>query len=98
MTNSADPDQKPTDVDLHCFFFLFCFFVFFFFLFFFLRQGMSCSAREGLIQRLKLSCFILTHITELNYQFLIKLSCYTNMTIHNHIESTMIFLIIFSAI
>ena len=38
MTNSADPDQlassrKPTDLDLHCL----------------LRQGMSCSAREGLI-------------------------------------------------
>ena len=44
MTNSADPDQlasfqiswllkKPTDLDLHCF----------------QRQGMSCSAREGLI-------------------------------------------------
>ena len=40
MTNSADPDQlvsqKPTDLDLHCL----------------LRQGMLCSAREGLnIQR-----------------------------------------------
>ena len=33
MTNSADPDQKPTDLDLHCL----------------LRQGMSCLAREGLI-------------------------------------------------
>ena len=33
MTNSADPDQKPTDLDLHCL----------------LRQGMSYSAREGLI-------------------------------------------------
>ena len=37
MSNSADPDswllQKPTDLDLHCL----------------LRQGMSCSAREGLI-------------------------------------------------
>ena len=33
MTNSADPDQKPTDLDLHCW----------------LRQGMSCLAREGLI-------------------------------------------------
>ena len=33
MTNSADPDQKPTDLDLQCL----------------LRQGMSCSAREGLI-------------------------------------------------
>ena len=33
MTNSADPDQKPTDLDLHCL----------------LRQGMSCSAREGLM-------------------------------------------------
>ena len=32
MTNSADPDQKPTDLDLHCL----------------LRQGMTCSAREGL--------------------------------------------------
>ena len=37
MTNSADPDQlaslqKPTDLDLHSL----------------LRQGMSCSAREGL--------------------------------------------------
>ena len=32
MTNSADPDQKPTDLDLHCL----------------LRQGMSCSAREEL--------------------------------------------------
>ena len=32
MTNSADPDQKPTDLDLHCL----------------LRQGMSCLAREGL--------------------------------------------------
>ena len=40
MTNSADPDQlasswllqKPTDLDLHCL----------------LRQGMSCSARDGL--------------------------------------------------
>ena len=32
MTNSADPDKKPTDLDLHCL----------------LRQGMSCSAREGL--------------------------------------------------
>ena len=33
MTNSADADlQKPTDLDLHCL----------------LRQGMSCSAREGL--------------------------------------------------
>ena len=37
MTNSADPDQlaslqKPTDLDLHCL----------------LRQGMMCSAREGL--------------------------------------------------
>ena len=37
MTNSADPDQlqKPTDLDLHCL----------------LRQGMTCSAREGLIIR-----------------------------------------------
>ena len=33
MTNSADSDQKPTDLDLHCL----------------LRQGMLCSAREGLI-------------------------------------------------
>ena len=43
MANSADPDQlaseeakllkNPTDLDLHCL----------------LRQGMSCSAREGLI-------------------------------------------------
>ena len=37
MTNSADLDQlllqKSTDLDLHCL----------------LRQGMSCSAREGLI-------------------------------------------------
>ena len=37
MTNGADPDQlaslEPTDLDLHCL----------------LRQGMSCSAREGLI-------------------------------------------------
>ena len=33
MANSADPDQKPTDLDLHCL----------------LRQGMSYSAREGLI-------------------------------------------------
>ena len=35
MTNSADPDQfqKPTDLDLHCL----------------LKQGMWCSAREGLI-------------------------------------------------
>ena len=32
MTNSADPDQKPTDLNLHCL----------------LRQGMSCSARGGL--------------------------------------------------
>ena len=32
MTNSADPDQLPTDLDLHCL----------------LRQGMSCSARDGL--------------------------------------------------
>ena len=32
MTNSADPDQKPTNLDLHCL----------------LRQDMSCSAREGL--------------------------------------------------
>ena len=32
MINSADPDQKPTDLDLHCL----------------LRQSMSCSAREGL--------------------------------------------------
>ena len=33
MRNSADPDlQKPTDLDLHCL----------------LKQGMSCSAREGL--------------------------------------------------
>ena len=34
MTNNADPAQlaSPTDLDLHCF----------------LRQGMSCSAREGL--------------------------------------------------
>ena len=32
MTNSADPDQLATDPDLHCL----------------LRQGMSCSAREGL--------------------------------------------------
>ena len=37
MTNNADPDQlaslqKPTDLGLHCLF----------------RQGMSCSAREGL--------------------------------------------------
>ena len=34
MTNSADPDQlaEPTDLDLHCL----------------LRQGMSCSVREGL--------------------------------------------------
>ena len=37
MINRADPDQlaskkKPTDLDLHCL----------------LRQGMSCSAREGL--------------------------------------------------
>ena len=36
MTKSVDPDQlasqKPTDLDLHCL----------------LRQGMLCSAREGL--------------------------------------------------
>ena len=32
MTNSADPDQKPTDLDLHCL----------------LRQFMTCLAREGL--------------------------------------------------
>ena len=34
MTNCADPDQlaSSTDLDLHCL----------------LRQGMSCSAREGL--------------------------------------------------
>ena len=36
MTNSADPDQlassEATDLDLHCL----------------LRQGMLCSAREGL--------------------------------------------------
>ena len=36
MTNSADPDQlaspEATDLHLHCF----------------LKQGMSCSAREGL--------------------------------------------------
>ena len=32
MTNSADPDQKPTDLDQHCL----------------LRQGMSCSARGRL--------------------------------------------------
>ena len=32
MTNSADPDQKPTDLNLHCL----------------LRQGISYSAREGL--------------------------------------------------
>ena len=32
MTNSEDPDQKPTDLDLHCL----------------LRQGMMCLAREGL--------------------------------------------------
>ena len=32
MTNSVDPDQKPTDLDLHRL----------------LRQGMSCSATEGL--------------------------------------------------
>ena len=36
MTNSVDPDQlaseEPTDLDLHCL----------------VRQGMSCSAREGL--------------------------------------------------
>ena len=35
MTNSADPDQlasSETDLDLHCL----------------LKQGMSCSAREGL--------------------------------------------------
>ena len=33
MTNSADPDQLPIDLDLHCL----------------LRQGMSCLARDGLI-------------------------------------------------
>ena len=32
MTNSADPGQLCADLDLHCL----------------LRQGMSCSAREGL--------------------------------------------------
>ena len=32
MTNSADPDQLASDLDLHCS----------------LRQGMLCSAREGL--------------------------------------------------
>ena len=32
MINSADPDQKPSDLDLHCL----------------PRQGMPCSAREGL--------------------------------------------------
>ena len=32
MTNGEDPDQKPTDLDLHCL----------------LRQSMSYSAREGL--------------------------------------------------
>ena len=32
MTDSADPDQKPTDLDLHCL----------------LRQGMSCSASKEL--------------------------------------------------
>ena len=39
MTNSADLDHKPTDLDLHCL----------------LRQGMSCSAREGLIGGSKIS-------------------------------------------
>ena len=34
MTNSADPVQKPTDLDLQCL----------------PRQGMSCLAREGLGQ------------------------------------------------
>ena len=50
MTNSADPVQKPTDLDLHCL----------------LRQGMSCSAREGLkvvhkSQIIKLGGNILSH-------------------------------------
>ena len=36
MTNIADLLQKPTDLNLHCL----------------LRQGMSCSAREGLILNL----------------------------------------------
>ena len=31
MTNSADPDQKPTDLDLHCW----------------LTQGMSCLQEKG---------------------------------------------------
>ena len=44
MTNSADPDQKPTDLDLHCL----------------LRQGMSCSAREGLIRIMFCSVYSLT--------------------------------------
>ena len=41
MTNSADPDQlassEPADLDLHCL----------------IRQGMSCSAREGLNEKKK---------------------------------------------
>ena len=34
MADSVDSDQKPLDLDLHCF----------------LRQGMLCLAREGLTQ------------------------------------------------
>ena len=38
MTNSADPDQlASSDLNLHCL----------------LRQGMSCSAREGLSDLIK---------------------------------------------
>ena len=44
MTNSADLDlKKPTDLDLHCL----------------LRQGMSCSAREGLTVKEEIRLYIL---------------------------------------
>ena len=49
MTNSADPDHmaSSTDLDLHCL----------------LRQGMSCSAREGLNWQAFLECFYKLFVT-----------------------------------
>ena len=60
MTNSADPDQlasqKPTDLDLHCL----------------LRQGMLCSAREGLRWKNTAKWFCYNFAKEVNFVFQIK--------------------------
>ena len=54
MTNSADPDQLASDLDLHCL----------------LGQGMTCLVREGLIlcEVVSLSFLNICKETPYNYQ------------------------------